>query len=248
MDVAPLELTQEVYNRVVEKRLNFGNLLSSKLLRFLMSARQPLPIRLLLLLIGLAIHTCGIALITHAALGTMPVTTLPLAVSMVSGLTLGTLTFALNVIFFLIEVVLLRSRFRPILFLQIPSVLVFSAMIDLWVYCLLPLPVPNVWVGFGYSLIANVLAAVGILLQIKSDTLMQPVEGAVLALAMVTKRSFASLKITNDVTCVTLAALVSWVFLDHYDAIGTGTLVSAFMVGYVVKLLKPYVLNEDANA
>ena len=212
-----------------------------------MSARQPLSIRLFLLLIGLAIHTCGIALITHAALGTMPVTTLPLAVSMVSGLTLGTLTFALNVIFFLIEVVLLRSRFRPILFLQIPSVLVFSAMIDFWVYCLSPLPVPYVWVGFGYSLIANVLAAVGILLQIKSDTLMQPVEGAVLALVMVTKRSFASLKITNDVTCVTLAAVVSLIFLDHFDAIGMGTLVSAFMVGYVVKLLKPLVLKEDAN-
>lgn len=101
--------------------------------------------------------------------------------------------------------------------------------------------------GFGYSLIANVLAAVGILLQIKSDTLMQPVEGAVLALVMVTKRSFASLKITNDVTCVTLAAVVSLIFLDHFDAIGMGTLASAFMVGYVVKLLKPFVLKEDAN-
>ena len=91
------------------------------------------------------------------------------------------------------------------------------------------------------------LGAVGILLQIKSDTLMQPVEGAVLALVMVTKRSFASLKITNDVTCVTLAAVVSLIFLDHFDAIGMGTLVSAFMVGYVVKLLKPFVLKEDAN-
>ena len=66
-----------------------------------MQIRQPLSIRLFWLVLGMAIHTCGIALITHAALGTMPVTTLPLALSKVVGSTLGTLTFALNIIFFL---------------------------------------------------------------------------------------------------------------------------------------------------
>ena len=164
-----------------------------------MQIRQPLSIRLFWLVLGMAIHTCGIALITHAALGTMPVTTLPLAGSMVVGASLGTLTFALNVTFFFVELVLLRSRFRPLLLLQLPSVFVFSAMIDLWLYFLASVPVANVWIGFGFSLIANVLAAIGILLQIKSDTLMQPVEGAILAMSMVTNRSFASLKVANDV-------------------------------------------------
>lgn len=213
-----------------------------------MQIRQPLTIRLFWLVLGMAIHTCGIALITHAALGTMPVTTLPLAGSMVVGASLGTLTFALNVTFFFVELVLLRSRFRPLLLLQLPSVFVFSAMIDLWLYFLASVPVANVWIGFGFSLIANVLAAIGILLQIKSDTLMQPVEGAVLATAMVTKRPFASLKIANDLLCVALAAIVSWIFLRHFDAIGIGTLVSALMVGYVVKILKPFFLPENADA
>ena len=213
-----------------------------------MQIRQPLSIRLFWLVLGMAIHTCGIALITHAALGTMPVTTLPLALSKVVGSTLGTLTFALNIIFFLIEVLLLRDRLRPIFLLQLPSVFVFSAMIDVWVLTLSALPVPNVWIAFSYSLIANVLAAIGILLQIKSDTLMQPVEGAILAMSMVTNRSFASLKVANDVACVMLAFIVSWLFLNHFGVTGIGTLVSAFMVGYVMKWLKPILLTSDANA
>lgn len=121
-------------------------------------------------------------------------------------------------------------------------------MIYVWVLTLSALPVPNVWIAFGYSLNANVLAAIGILLQIKSNTLMQPVEGAILALSMVTKRSVASLKVANDVACVTLAFIVSWLFLNHFGVIGIGTLVSAFMVGYVVKCLKPFLLTSDANA
>lgn len=213
-----------------------------------MQIRQPLAIRLFWLVLGMAIHTCGIALITHAALGTMPVTTLPLAVSKVVGSTLGILTFVLNIIFFLIEVLLLRDRLRPIFLLQLPSVFVFSAMIDVWMLILSALPVHNVWIAFGYSLVANVLAAIGILLQIKSDTLMQPVEGAILAMSMVTNRSFASLKVANDVACVTLAFIVSWLFLNHFGVIGIGTLVSAFMVGYVMKWLKPILLTSDANA
>lgn len=80
-------------------------------------------------------------------------------------------------------------------------------------------------------------------MQIKSNTLMQPVEGAILALSIVTKRSFASLKVANDVASVTLEFIVSRLFLNHFGVIGIGTLVSAFMVGYVVKCLKLFLTN-----
>ena len=198
--------------------------------------------RLFLLLLGNAVHTLGIALITHAGLGTMPVTTLGYSLARVADVTLGTMTFVVNLVFFAAQGLLLGPRFRKILWFQIPSVFVFSAFIDMWLALLAHVPVTGFGCALTMSLAANVLAAVGILYQIKSDTLVQPVEGAVLALAMVTNRAFATLKIGNDCLCVASAALVSIVMMGDFDGIGPGTLVSAVMVGLVVRVLRPFII------
>lgn len=61
--------------------------------------------QILLLLTGMAVHTLGIALITRADLGTTPISTLPLTLSAVMGVTLGTSTFIINIAFFLSQIV-----------------------------------------------------------------------------------------------------------------------------------------------
>lgn len=97
--------------------------------------------QILLLLTGMAVHTLGIALITRADLGTTPISTLPLTLSAVMGVTLGTSTFIINIAFFLSQIVMLGSRFERRQWLQLPSVLLFSAMIDAWMAVLSRVPV-----------------------------------------------------------------------------------------------------------
>ena len=142
--------------------------------------------QILLLLTGMAVHTLGIALITRADLDTTPISTLPLTLSAVMGVTLGTSTFIINIAFFLSQIVMLGSRFERRQWLQLPSVLLFSAMIDAWMAVLSRVPVEGAVACWSASLLANVVIAAGILLQLRSSLILQPIDGAVLAASIVT--------------------------------------------------------------
>lgn len=84
--------------------------------------------------VSLFVNALGIALITHANLGTTPITTLPYTLAAIFGLTLGTTTFACNLIFLLLQRILLRRRLGIAELLQIPAVLIFSVFIDIWMH------------------------------------------------------------------------------------------------------------------
>ena len=197
--------------------------------------------QILLLLTGMAVHTLGIALITRADLGTTPISTL----SAVMGVTLGTSTFIINIAFFLSQIAMLGSRFERRQWLQLPSVLLFSAMIDAWMAVLSRVPVEGAVACWSASLLANVVIAAGILLQLRSSLILQPIDGAVLAASSVTGRAFPTIKIANDVGCVIAAAAVGLVFLGNLYGIGAGTLVSAFAVGLLIKRLKPVLMPGE---
>ena len=134
---------------------------------------------------------------------------------------------------------MLGSRFERRQWLQLPSVLLFSAMIDAWMAVLSRVPVEGAVACWSASLLANVVIAAGILLQLRSSLILQPIDGAVLAASIVTGRAFPTIKIANDVGCVIAAAAVGLVFFGNLYGIGAGTLVSAFAVGLLIKRLKP---------
>ena len=191
--------------------------------------------RWLLLVWGMLVATAGIVFITRAGLGTTPISTVPFTVGEITGLTFGEATFAVNILFVLVQWVLLRSRFHYSSFFQIPIVSVFSWFIDLhmgW----------TAWIGddpyvvrFLWGLLGNLFLAFGIYWQVASKTIVQPGEGMVLAFSVVLRKSFGTIKIWNDVTLVVLAVLLGFVFLRHVAGVREGTVVSAFLVGFLIK-------------
>lgn len=191
--------------------------------------------RWLLLVWGMLVATAGIVFITRAGLGTTPISTVPFTVGEITGLTFGEATFAVNILFVLVQWALLRSRFHYSSFFQIPIVSVFSWFIDLhmgW----------TAWIGddpyvvrFLWGLLGNLFLAFGIYWQVASKTIVQPGEGMVLAFSVVLRKSFGTIKIWNDVTLVVLAVLLGFVFLGHVAGVREGTVVSAFLVGFLIK-------------
>ena len=77
------------------------------------SLKTYLP-RYLWFLAGVLINSFGVALITRAALGTSPISSLPYVLSFRFPVTLGQFTFAMNLFFILGQVLLLRRDFQPI--------------------------------------------------------------------------------------------------------------------------------------
>ena len=193
--------------------------------------------RLIMLLAGTECATLGIASTALSNLGTTPISTLPFVLSKIFPLTFGTTTFLLNVVFVMIQALILRSRFSILNLLQIPAVLVFGLFIDLNMWLLGP-HAPESWAGgLLLSLFGSAILSVGVFLQIRSKTIVQPGEGVVIVYAAALKKSFGTMKVVNDVSLVIIAGVLSFSVLGYLTGIREGTVISALLVGSLVKLI-----------
>ena len=91
------------------------------------------------------------------------------------------------------------------------------------------------------SISGNFVLALGIVMQIRSKTIVQPGEGFVLAAAAVTRKSFGSVKIVNDVTLSLIAAGIGFVCAGELIGVREGTVLSAVLVGLFAKLIVKFV-------
>lgn len=200
--------------------------------------------RYFLLTLSLLINALGVALITKALLGTSPISSLPYVVSIFTPYTLGEYTFLQNMIFILIEVALMGWKNfnlkRAEILIQIPVVLVFSFAIDLWMYCFAGMEPVNYAGQLLSLLIGCCLLSIGIGWAVKADVAMNPGEYVVRVIANRVQREFGFVKLWFDISLVTLACVVSLVFLHNFSGIREGTLVSALLVGPIVRFSTPY--------
>lgn len=203
--------------------------------------------RITMLVIGMEFATFGISLTAVSNIGTTPISTLPYVLSKIFPLSFGTTTFILNVIFVVLQALLLRSRFSILNLLQIPAVLVFSAFIDLNMHLLQPYSPNNWWLSAALSMFGNLVLAVGIILQVRSKTIVQPGEGIVLAFAAVFHRPFGTVKIVNDTVLVVIAAILSFAVLGSFVGLREGTAVSAVLVGFLVKAITAFFPDQRSE-
>ena len=200
-----------------------------------------LSLRLLLLLIGMFTAALGVALTTVADLGTTPISTVPYVFTVLTGYSFGTTTFFVNIFLVAGQVLLLRRRFSLWNLLQIPTVLIFGICIDLAMAIVSPHAPAGWWTGLLMSISGNFVLALGIVMQIRSKTIVQPGEGFVLAAAAVTRKSFGSIKIVNDVTLSLIAAGIGLVCAGELIGVREGTVLSAVLVGLFAKLIVKFV-------
>ncbi len=201
--------------------------------------KQEIFKRLVLLVAGMFLMTFGIASLVLADVGTTPISTLPLVTGEIFGISLGAGTFAVNVVFVLLQILLLRSQFRLISLIQVPLVFVFGLFIDLNMHWAGIFFGDVYWINLALSIFANVFLAIGILFLLMADISMMPGEGLVLAVSLVTGREFGTMKILFDVSMVCASVALGFAVLGHTVGIREGTVISAFAVGWLVKKLSP---------
>ena len=199
------------------------------------SLKTYLP-RYLWFLAGVLINSFGVALITRAALGTSPISSLPYVLSFRFPVTLGQFTFAMNLFFILGQVLLLRRDFQPIQLLQVAVNAVFSAFIDVSMGLLSWLEISSLPMAMLVLVLGCAVLAFGISVEVAPRVLMVPGEGIVQAIAVVTGRQFGNVKTAFDATLVSTALLLSLLFFHRLQGLGIGTIFSALAVGRFVDL------------
>ena len=196
--------------------------------------------RYLIYLISLFIISLGASLSIKANLGTSPLICLPYVSSLITKFSVGEVMFVFTVLFILIQVILLRKDFEKRQYLQLVIGTIFSFFIDF------SLMLVNFINPVGYVnqmlllLISCVVVAFGVLLEIKTEIVYLPADGVIVAISKVVKIEFPKVKPFVDTSMVIIAAVLSIIFLGYLAGVREGTIISAIIIGPIVKILKKY--------
>lgn len=191
---------------------------------------------------GILINSFGIVLITKGALGTSQISSIPYVLSLqLPSISFGMFSFIMNMVYIVLQALLLRRQFKSIQLLQIVVNVVFSASIDVFM-AMLSFYAPQQLFTRVLSAVAGcIVLAFGISVEVAPDLIMVPGEGIVAAISKVSGRRFGSVKVVFDVTLILIAALLSWLFFGNIVGVGVGTLLSAVSVGQFVNLINRHV-------
>lgn len=202
-------------------------------------------LRFAVMFFGLALVAASVALTRASGLGTSPISCIPAVLSFTTAWTIGTWTFVVNVLFVLVQIILLRSDFNPIQFLQIAFVFVFSAMIDFFVPFCEFIPMPNYGFELFYTILGVFMTGFGIFLQVKASLITLPGEGIVLAVSKVTKIPFPKCKVAFDTSQGVIGVIISLIAMGGLFGVREGTILSALFVGVVVNFCNKLLPNFE---
>lgn len=203
--------------------------------------------KILFFIAGVYFMGLGVALSVTADLGTSPISSLPYVLGEITPFTMGVMTFAMNIVFILLQVLILRKQFKLWYLLQLPGLLLFSAAIDLNNYLLSGVVLDTYWIQFLIMLLGCVVLGFGIALLLKADIFTMPGDFLVKVISDKTGRNFGRLKVCFDVILVAIAVTVSFVFLHQIVGVREGSLVAALTVGLIVNFFRKYLLKNPVS-
>src|SRR3954468_14897188 len=191
-----------------------------------------------LLLSSLLIMGAGISLVTLANLGTTAISSLPYVLSFVFPLSFGAFTALMNITFVFIQILITKKEFPKEQYLQFLVGPILGLSIDLSMYLFSFLQTSTYLLQVIMLLSGCILLAFSTVLQLEANVVNNAGEGLVKVLAMKAKKKFGDMKLIVDVSIVVVAVVISFLGLGEIRGIREGTIVSALIVGPMVKFFR----------
>ncbi len=197
-----------------------------------------LKVRIPMYFIGLFVMTIGIALSVKSNLGVSPVSSIPYTMTCVWGIEMGKATILFHIVLVLIQILLLRKKFKPVQLLQVVIGVVFGYFTTFCNYMVSFLPTPeNLGIRIIMVLASTVFVAFGIFLYLPADLIPLAGEGCMQAVSSVTHIEFSKVKIGFDCTMVLVSAITCLTVLHNLGSVGAGTIIAAILVGTLVGII-----------
>mgnify|MGYP004626775767 FL=1 len=197
--------------------------------------QQKLPIIRgeLALLVVIVINSLGVVLMLHSGSGISAISSVPYAFSDVfPQFSLGTWTYLFQGMLVL-SLMLMRKRFvAPYLFSFVVG-FAFSEMLnvnEVWVNALPTTMTERVL----YFVISYLMLCIGIALSNRCGLPIIPTDLFPRELSDITKVRYSKIKISFDVICLAITALMTGLLLGHLDGLGVGTILAAFTMGKTI--------------
>lgn len=198
-------------------------------------------IRLIFYFVGLFIMTIGVSISVKSNLGVSPVSSIPYTVTKVWGIEMGKATILFHCVLVLIQILLLRSKFKLKSLLQVIVGIIFGYFTTFcnWTMTLLPDP-ENIVLRLVMSLISTVLVAIGIFFYMPADIMPLAGEGCMQAISQISGIDFAKVKVAFDVTMVIISLVTCLTLIHSFGSVGIGTVIAAVLVGINYAFINRY--------
>lgn len=212
-------------------------------------------VRYLVASVGLFMIAFAIALAIKSNLGTAPLSCLAYVLNLdVPAISVGAFTFIVNMFYILVQLAVLRRRFKLMNLMQIVASVVFGYMIDLSLWMLTWLEPAGFGVRLLLILAAAAITALGTSIEVAANAWMVSAEMTVAAFSSTFHKEFGKVKMVMDSSMVVLSALFALFFFGNPFGsgeftgladvllartqgvvIGLGTLLMAFLPGYLMR-------------
>ena len=204
-------------------------------------------------LTGLLIIAVGINISKMSGLGISPVSSIPRALEVIFGLSLGTMVIVVYCFLVLLQFIVLKKEFKPVNALGVPVAIVFGWMVDLVGidpnavgHLLYGFPRPSgYFLQFLYLIVSIVIIGIGVYVYLGAGLVPMPAEGLAMAISKKSGKQFGDCKSFVDVGLITIALILQLVFLGGLSSftgntvvVREGTILSALLVGQVVKTIR----------
>ena len=190
----------------------------------------------LALLVVVLINSLGVVLMLYSGSGISAISSVPYAFSEVfKNISLGTWTYIFQGLLVLSLMIMRKKFVAPYLFSFVVG-FAFSEMLDVHEMWIDVLPTA---IGYRvlYFIISYLLLCIGIALSNRCGLPIIPTDLFPRELADITKVQYSRIKISFDVICLAVTALMTCIILGHLDGLGIGTILAAFTMGKVIGMI-----------
>ena len=195
--------------------------------------------RYIVMIIGLMLNACGVALLTRSGLGASPLAAIPYAMSLVlPRLSMGSWMTIHNLVLIAIQLAILGKKMeKRDLLLQTLLTFVygfftdFAGMLFAWVnpgnyvVRLLCLVIGCVFFGFGVQF------------ELAGSLSMLPGTAFSKVISAKLGKEYGSVRVASDVSMTAISAVISLIFLKKLVSVREGTIIAAILVGNMVKIV-----------
>ena len=208
--------------------------------------------RICLFVFGLLIMSFGVAFSIKSTFGTTPISSISYSLALCTGIDIGITTFIFNAALIFIQMIILRSHFKPRRLLQFINCFLFGYFTDVALFVVYCLNIPDTLIiNIILIFVSIFLIAFGIFVYMPANIAPLPGEGCVESVAIVTGWRFSSIKIAFDTIMVVIAFLMCYFFYTNpFASVHIGTIISAVMVGFTLRQIAKlynYITGKDIS-
>lgn len=168
-------------------------------------------------------------------MGVSPVSSLAYAFTLSSGISIGIMTIAANILFIIVQIILSKRFNLRESIVQLIITFLFGFLMNFTLYLVQILPAPETFTMRAVFLITSLFViAIGLLGYFSAKFPLMPYDELTHVISEKFNMQFGKAKITSDLLNVAVAGLVGLIFIQSLGSIGIGTLLAAYFVGKIL--------------